>query len=787
MQPPHRILALLALAGLAWLPACGGTDSDAPLARGVVHLSLSLEDGRSSADVLLDQRQVLREWRLEGGGLRTFGEDWQTSPLEVSEAPDGDGARLQARAGAPGLMQFVLHEELRAEEVDVLEIRGRFALDGGAMLSWETVEPVPHARELVLRESVQPHHEPQTLRFLLSQHPGWSGTIRGLRLRPCAIGPQRIELDVVRLVQEGFEAGPEREDGDGGLVGFVGDARRAWPSSEAVPLLASASVPRGGRVEVETALVGRLHASERRARFAVDARAPEGEWDEIAARSFVPADEPGSAQWDPLVGDLSEYAGQAVELRFRAWFDEGEGTGGSLGRAAFLWGRPMIVGELGEDRRPNLLLITLDTLRADAVGYAGGPPETPTLDALAARSLWFSDAWSTCNSTLPSHASLLTGLDVPSHGALTNRAYLEESVRTLAQTLRDDGYHTAAAVSVGHLDAGYCGFGRGFDQYQDMQLGSSLNGARTSRRVLQWMEQWNEEGERPWFVWLHLFDVHTPYGPPDDFLEEYVARLEERGGSVPPRTAQPSNVGLHHYADPGKFLEGVTNLDYARFLYAAGVAYADQLVGEVVEQLEGQGAAAHTVLAITSDHGESLGENEIYFDHALLHQETVHVPLLLHVPGGPTGRVQARSSGTDVAPTLARLAGLELETSDGIDLLELASNPSDRTRRVHFVHASIQQLGCRDEAHHFVRSHKDIVEIYPGRGLVEGELNLHRYLDDPACQTDLAPSEPELAERYDESVREWFREASTGRYVRAATTAEQSQVLDDLGYGGQDD
>ena len=131
-------------------------------------------------------------------------------------------------------------------------------------------------------------------------------------------------------------------------------------------------------------------------------------------------------------------------------------SGGEPRRAPVRLGAPHVLGTRPEEERPDVLLVTLDTLRADALGR-----ETPALMAFAAEGLTFEDAWSACNSTLPSHASILTGLAVPTHGVQDNRSRLGASVRTLAQAFADQGYRTGAAVSVHHLEAVYSGLGRG--------------------------------------------------------------------------------------------------------------------------------------------------------------------------------------------------------------------------------------------------------------------------------------------------------------------------------------
>jgi arylsulfatase A-like enzyme len=784
-----RGIAPLALA--CALAACGAGTPEAAPARGVVHLELALQDGRASADVLAGRREVVARWTLARRKLDDILASWELSPVDAAPGRDQVGVRLRPAAGhETELIELVYQRELPAGGFNVLEVDGVFPGRGEGQVTWGNALPVP---------GVQPHEKrlvaplrqtggPQTLRFSLGEHPGWSGAIQRFKLVPVTRGPQAYQLHEIRFVREGFRPGPAREGPDGGLVAFGGDARRAWPSDDGVPLLARARVPRGGRVAVDTGLMGRLHGAREEVHFALDARVQGGGWRELARRDFVPAEKPGSGRWRPLTADLAELEGREVELRFRAWRADGDGTGGVLEEARFLWGAPLLLGAPPADRRPNVLLVTLDTVRADALGVYGGPPDTPALDALAAGGLWFSDAWSACNSTLPSHVSILTGLDVPSHGALDNRSVLAGGVRTLAEALRAEGYHTAAATSVQHLGAGYAGLGRGFDQYLDMLPRASVDGGLTVAHARDWLASWRGAGERPWFLWVHLFDAHTPYGPPHEFFAEYARRAEARGAAPPPKSADPPTIGPTLYTGDGQFLAGVSNLDYARFTYAAGVAYTDTLVGRLLEDLDAGGEDAWTVVAVTADHGESLGEHGIYFNHSQLYPQSVHVPLLLRVPGGPTGRVDARASGVDLAPTLAGLVGLAGFRADGVDLLELAAG-GERAggRRVHFVHSGLLQVGCRDDAVHFVRSERDVAHMEGGPGLTAGARELFRTRDDPGCARDLAGVEPALADEYAAALQAWLDAASTGEHVAAETTSADERALDGLGYGGGDD
>lgn len=792
---------------LAWilltlLAACGGpNDGELVPQSGVLHLDPRLEDGRSSAEVLEREPVVVRRWTVPPGvqdpevGFASLapwtfsnsvGRPGKVTPGLLVSAADYRPAEGVTHAYA------VLPEAVDAATVNRVELDLRHLVAGSAVLTWRTAVPLEGVEPGALRaETVSVGGEVETLVFDLSSHPGWRGEILDLALYPCWRGNQVYELAEVRLAWSGFSGGaqPSRDfggpEGDAGLLGFSGNLRRTWPTDSGVPLYDSARVPLGGRLAVDVALPGRLHDKQDPAHFAVDVRAGGGAWEERARRSLVPGRYAGGARWQGLSVDLADLAGQEVDLRFRGWIgaEAGGEVDGELREGRLWWGAPLLLGQQPQDRRPDVLLITLDTLRTDALGCYGGPDITPFLDGLAQESLLFEEAWSACNSTLPSHASLLTGQAVPTHGAVDNRSTLATEVRTLAQSMRAAGYHTAAAVSVEHLQAGWSGLGRGFDQYLDVQLGGPVDGAATVEPLLEWSRTWEEQGDRPLFVWLHLFDPHTPYGPPRPYLAEFAARRVAAGGAVPPSRVEPATVGQTGYTQQGKFLEGVTNVDFARFLYEASVAYTDELVRDVVWAWQEAGRWDHTLCAITADHGESLGEQGVYYGHQLLHTPVMQVPLLLRVPGGPNGRVAARAWSPDLVATLVDELGLEGLAASGRNLLEL----EDDGRRVWFVHSGLDQVGCRDGDVHYWHNRSEYQQLGRDRTQAAGMEFLYRPGLDPGLLTNLKDVEPGLAARYAGAMREWMSGADRGRRVSAQLSDQDERRLEEMGYTGGDE
>ena len=294
-------------------------------------------------------------------------------------------------------------------------------------------------------------------------------------------------------------------------------------------------------------------------------------------------------------------------------------------------------GRGSEVRDANLVLFTLDTVRADHLGcYGDRAAVTPWLDRLAAEGIRFAQASSPVPLTLPSHTSVLTGLLPPHHGVRNNGAGgLPAGTATLATLLAGRGYRTGAFVGAFVLDRRF-GLARGFDVYddeipRDPRAGVSLEAERPGREVVDRALAWlGRKDERPFFLWVHLYDAHAPYMPPPQWAARH----------------------------PGRPYDGE-------------VSEVDEQVGRVLAALDRRGLAQRTVVAVAADHGEGLGEHGELTHGLLLYEPTLHVPLLLRAPGRLRPRVvETPVSLVDLAPTLAGLLGKAFAKSsrDGRDL-----------------------------------------------------------------------------------------------------------------------
>ena len=305
---------------------------------------------------------------------------------------------------------------------------------------------------------------------------------------------------------------------------------------------------------------------------------------------------------------------------------------------------------------PSVLLITVDTVRADHLGcYGDARVETPSMDGLAAACVRFENAYAQAPITLPSHATILTGTYPMFNGVRDfTSSGLPADIPTLAEMLRRKGYQTAAFVSSFALNSAW-GLNRGFDVYDDdlgLEPGHSNDlflvwrrGDRTVDRMLAWL---NRLGAAPFFVWLHLYDAHSPYRPPEPYLSKY--------------TSHP---------------------------YDGGIAFDDAQVGRVFTRLKATHRFDPMLVLLLSDHGESLGEHGEDEHGFFIYNATLRVPLIVKLPAGsaygstgPEKRVIATPVGTvDVAPTIAEICGIppaDTRSFQGRSLLTMLSPGGDR-------------------------------------------------------------------------------------------------------------
>jgi choline-sulfatase len=327
----------------------------------------------------------------------------------------------------------------------------------------------------------------------------------------------------------------------------------------------------------------------------------------------------------------AEPMGQAVPRGSRVKLVLGALATVALGAALFLFERQRQAAPAAPATAPsglNVLLVTLDTTRADRLGcYGHAEAKTRYLDRLAAEGTRFETVIAPAPITLPSHSSILTGLYPFEHGVRNNgNFYLDARYPTLATVLKARGYRTAAFVSSFILDRRY-GLDRGFDVYDDrmegeysqvLTLQAERRGDRTALALGRFVDERAKEPQAPFFAWLHLYDPHEPYRPPHPFRDMF-----------------------------------------AHDLYDGELAFVDAILASVLDRLRGAGLLDRTLVVVTADHGESLGEHGETTHSMFVYEGAIRVPLLLWRPGlVPAGRVVREPVRlVDVSPTILELLG----------------------------------------------------------------------------------------------------------------------------------
>ena len=328
--------------------------------------------------------------------------------------------------------------------------------------------------------------------------------------------------------------------------------------------------------------------------------------------------------------------------------------------------------------RPNVLVITVDSLRADHLGCYGYERETsPNLDKLATEAVLFERAYSHAPFTAPSHASLLTSLHTKTHGVHAWAETLSPTAHNLAERLSPVGYRTGAFYN--HPGMRTSQVMRRFDEVQERFFEEA---PITADAFLAWVDG----DEQPFAAWVHLWDVHRPYGFRDWNPDYFRGRIEREpnamtlayeetrfGTPTPPSTVEMGRTEGAYNLSAQRRAELVAqlgpqrtaaDLDYITSRYDGGVWYADQGLGQLLDGLAQRGLLDNTLVVITADHGESLREREpCYFTHdPFLYEETLHVPLLVRLPGAEHAgeRVSSLTRHVDIIPTIHEVLDVPL-------------------------------------------------------------------------------------------------------------------------------
>jgi arylsulfatase A-like enzyme/Tfp pilus assembly protein PilF len=408
---------------------------------------------------------------------------------------------------------------------------------------------------------------------------------------------------------------------------------------------------------------------------------------------------------------------------------------------------------------PNVVLITLDTTRADRMGFLGSDRGlTPNLDALAHVALVFSRAYAQVPLTTPSHATIFTGTYPQFNHVNYMGDPLGKSLPYLPDILHSNGYQTAAFVGALVLDPLKLapGFDRGFDVYdagfhrrrpgEDNYHSLERRGEEVLSRALSWL---SKHPAGPFFLWIHLYDPHDPYSPPEPYRTRY-------------------------QADP----------------YDGEIAYTDSVVGKLLRELRTRGLFDDSLIAVMADHGEAFGEHGEKHHGIFLYDETIHIPLLIKLPRQNTGtKVETRVGLVDVAPSILRAAHLPVpDAMQGQSLLRVATPDKTEISGQQSDSGSQRPIYSESRYGHLSFGWSVLKAWRAGNYLYVDapERELYDQSADPLAMHNLAADSKAVVETAAAQMAEFRRKTVAESSEKTGLTAEQTESLHSLGYMGSD-
>ena len=744
----HSICSLVALLACA----CGGSESDpgssATRSR-LEALQIFPASGTTPPIEIRHEQRILPEegtpWLVRGANAL-----YKTVPGDSAQDPSRQRLILKASNDA------------------VLRIPGSFDAStfNSVALQVSVQNPVVFSLGFILEKGELPLHVlvpsegrsgTQVLRFSCPELALSKRAISKIQLKiKGRAGMVRIDwLDLLWQPPESFlpdvSAGPA-------LVQARGEARRGVGLVQDVPLVARMAPQESGELRFAYHLPRFFQRPEQTAVLVVSLEA-EGR-DAVVQR--LPLDKQAADRWVDYRYPLDEFAGAALLVR---WSLEGaDGIACAIGEPAVLH---------RADRPRHVLLITSDTHRADYLGAAdsGIDVRTPVLDAFAKRGILFTDAFSSTNVTNPSHIALMTGTHPRDIGIYENNERLADAAPTLAEAFKSAGYATYAALSTRHLGNDTSGLGQGFDRLSIPLHRGMRDGTVAIDQTLRWL---GGAPDVPTFVWLHLFDAHTPYDVPEELAGQYYpAGKDAFDPSLPVLEDVPPII------DETEF-PGLRDLAYPEAMYRAEVSFLDA----ELDRLLGAPALRDAVIGFTADHGESLGEHGIFYNHDGLYTQSIHVPMILVSPGAPPAtRSAVPVEHIDLGRTLLDLAGHPGVAFPGRNLVLLAEGTREPVEPRFALGAHRLSTSITREGWHLLLNLNVTRGRYRMLPTVKHSVELYHLSEDPTCALDQFDEQFSRAREMRAELIRWLA-AAQDRGWRGARSLDATTIaaLEALGY-----
>lgn len=418
----------------------------------------------------------------------------------------------------------------------------------------------------------------------------------------------------------------------------------------------------------------------------------------------------------------------------------------------------------------NLIVISVDTLRADMLScYGYDRPTSPTIDGVAQEGVLFEDVSATAPWTLPSHASIFTGLYPNRHGVKSRSQSLPEDVETLAEIFAEHGFATSAIVNFPYLGERY-GLHRGFDHFEYMEPTARLpQPSRIRHHAEEWLAQNSLE---PFFLFVHFFDAHSSYTSRRRWEELFVRPSESVADGTSEQLIQirAANISLSD-----------SDVSHLIDLYVSGIYQVDNQISKFLKFLDSKQLGDNTVIVITSDHGEEFFEHGSVLHGRTQFKEVLSVPLIIRGPGIPRGRrISDPVSLVDIAPTLVSLFGLSTDVSfDGLDLGHFFEEKAAEKQpdRFLFGEAAAHKLG-RDDITRSVR--------YGRHKLIFNEETLEAHLydlkADPLETIDISQSSPAVFELLMKRLENFMKLERIEGEGLPPLSLEEAELLREMGY-----
>ncbi len=613
--------------------------------------------------------------------------------LEGAAKPRGwSGGRLLARSTGDGELVFTRGLGAPATGVDVVEVElGGLRPSDSVRLRWAGEgEDFGPAASIRLGARLGVGAAIRTFRFDVAGHDRWTATTTRLQL-VVATEARLVQLGrVAGLRLELDRAGLERSLGEPWIAELGGHHRSVLLGPPGHRIERRLVVPPRARLEVATGVPSTQPGA---VRFRVEVRAA----DEPGVAATV-LDAEGGPSWLDQVADIAAFAGREVTIALEATAEDELDP--LLGLP--MWADPTVWAPSPDPPPPNVVLISVDTLRADRMSlYGYSRPTTPHLDRWAReRAVVFESAVAAAPWTLPSHVSMLTGIDAVGHG-VNHAAPAPTTLLTLAEILRGRGWTTVGVTGGSYLHPRF-GLAQGFDDYRSYKGDLSLELETELENALGWLE--SNAGKAPFFLLFHTYETHDPYDPREPFFSNFTgapfdaayrdAATRNAEGVRADRLRATNVFVLRDAAGDGATEVPWDEVGLVSDLYDSGVAYADDRLGRLLERLSRPDLADRTLVIVTSDHGEALGERELA-GHGTLYDHDLMVPLIVALPGGErrVERVAAQVRLVDILPTVLEVAGLAAPPGlDGASLLPMMTG-ADHEPRLATAYASMSNHG----------------------------------------------------------------------------------------------